>query len=304
LIIAKYMNLSNAAETLYISQPALSKTLQRLEDRIGVRLFFRSNQGLSLTKEGAYLYEVLEPLYASLNDAINEVRSLSKQPARRLRFTHTSVYDVAEIFSEAKDCIHQFAREYPDIELTESLGEYRDVRAALEYGHTDIAIVYDFVLDRIKNIAYKRITQFPLYLAMSTRHPLAQSDTAPPAEMVEDETFYRVSYLDDEASRLAYEDECRQSGFCPKNFVFLPNMQTLFHVLREMRGMSLCTKFTHFGGDDEIKYYPLPPLRDKKYIVAAWRPDRLTAEARLFLKMLPGEEHCCSKDSRLPAAFG
>ncbi|MDR1027911.1 MAG: LysR family transcriptional regulator, partial [Clostridiales Family XIII bacterium] len=152
LTIAKYLKLSKAAETMYISQPALSMTLQRLEERIGVRLFVRSNQGLSLTKEGEYLFRILDPLYASLNEAITEARSMSRQPARHLRFTYTSVYDVAEIFEGAKDSIRRFAREYPDIVLTESIGEYRDVRNALEYGHTDIAIVYDFVLSHMKNI--------------------------------------------------------------------------------------------------------------------------------------------------------
>ncbi|MDR1028481.1 MAG: hypothetical protein LBL63_03575, partial [Clostridiales Family XIII bacterium] len=71
-------------------------------------------------------------------------------------------------------------------------------------------------------------------------------------------------------------------------------MQTLFHALREMKGMSLCTKFNRFGVEDELKYFPLPPLREKKYVVAAWRADRLSAETRLFAKTLPGEEHLTS----------
>jgi DNA-binding transcriptional LysR family regulator len=291
LTIAKYMKLSKAAETMYISQPALSMILQRLEERIGVRLFIRSNQGLSLTEEGEYLFKILDPLYSSLNEAITEARSMSRRQARRLRFTYTSIYDVAEIFEEAKDYIRRFAREYPDIALIESLAEYRDVRNALEYGHTDIAIVYDFVLNRLKNITYKRITEFPLYLAMSTQHPLAKYDEMPPAELLADEIFYRVGYLDNEESLSVYKDECRQAGFCPKEFVFIPNMQTLFHILREMRGMSLCAKFTKFGDEDEIKYFPVPPFQKKKHIVAAWRADRLTPEARLFVNTLPGEEY-------------
>jgi DNA-binding transcriptional LysR family regulator len=174
--------------------------------------------------------------------------------------------------------------------MTESIGEYREVRNALEYGYTDIAILYDFVLEHLKDIAYKRITEFSLYLAMSTKHPLAKLDEMPSADMLEDVIFYRVGYLDNEESLSVYQDECQQAGFCPKNFVFVPNMQTLFHVINEMKGMSLCTKFSQFGGEDGIKYFKLPPPREKKYIVAAWRADKLSAESRVFVKTISGVE--------------
>jgi len=290
LTVAKYMNLSRAAEAMYISQPALSKTLQRFEERIGIRLFSRSNYGISLTPEGAYLFKVLEPLYAGLNEAIDEAHAIAQQSIRRLRFVFTSVYDVAEIFVEAKNYINRFALDHPDIEIVESLCEYKEVRRALEYGRDDLAIVYDFVLEGMKNISYKRITEFPLYLAMSAKHPLAQYAEMPPAELLESEVFYRVGYLDDEASLPIYEDECRQAGFAPKRFVFVSNMQTLFHAICEMRGMSLCTKFSSFGSGDEVKYYTIPPFREKKYTVAAWRSDMLGYEARLFINNIPGEE--------------
>ncbi|MDR3364660.1 MAG: LysR family transcriptional regulator [Clostridiales Family XIII bacterium] len=289
LTIAKYMNLSRAAEAMYISQPALSKTLQRLEERIGIRLFLRGNSGVVLTPEGAYLYKTLEPLYASLNETIDTAQAISSKPSRTLRIVQPPVYDVAVIFEEAKDGIRRFAAEHPGIVLTESLCEFKELRNAIEYSTADIAIIYDFVLGQMKNVSYKRITEFSMYLAISSKHPLAKGDKLPSIKALASEVFYRVGYLDDEASREIYKGECEELGFAPEQFVFVSNVQTLVHAIREMKGVSICGRFNYFGQEGDVKYYPLPPFKEKKYVVAAWQADRLTAEAKLFVNMLPGD---------------
>ena len=49
--------------------------------------------------------------------------------------------------------------------------------------------------------------------------------------------------------------------------------------------MSLCAKFT---GGNEIKYYPTPENM-WSYLVVAWYPDRITKQAKEFIKLLPEE---------------
>lgn len=49
-------SISKAAEKLFISQPAVSKSIQKLEDSLGCRLFLRSSRGVTLTEEGSLLY--------------------------------------------------------------------------------------------------------------------------------------------------------------------------------------------------------------------------------------------------------
>ena len=48
----KTQNMSRAVENLYISQPALSQCLRRIEHQLGFKLFERSNKGLTPTKKG------------------------------------------------------------------------------------------------------------------------------------------------------------------------------------------------------------------------------------------------------------
>lgn len=55
--VAKYGNLTRAASALNTSQPAVTRTIHKLEDDLGCRLFIRSKMGMELTAEGQQFFE-------------------------------------------------------------------------------------------------------------------------------------------------------------------------------------------------------------------------------------------------------
>ena len=55
--VAKAGNISRAAKELYISQPAISKSISKLEDSLNTVLFTRNSRGVQLTDEGQVLFE-------------------------------------------------------------------------------------------------------------------------------------------------------------------------------------------------------------------------------------------------------
>ena len=64
--VAKAGNISKAAKALFISQPAISKSIVKLEEQLGVRLFVRNSRGVSLTAEG-------EMLLSHVSDAFDNI---------------------------------------------------------------------------------------------------------------------------------------------------------------------------------------------------------------------------------------
>ena len=58
--VAQEKNISRASQELYISQPAISKSIRKLEESLGVTLFVRSSRGVRLTEEGSLLYEHMQ----------------------------------------------------------------------------------------------------------------------------------------------------------------------------------------------------------------------------------------------------
>ena len=74
--VAKQGNISKAAEALYISQPAISKTIVRLEDNLNTKLFKRNSRGVSLTEEGEVLFRHVEEAIHSIEDAESTLQKM------------------------------------------------------------------------------------------------------------------------------------------------------------------------------------------------------------------------------------
>jgi len=74
--VAKQGNISKAAESLYISQPAISKTIVRLEDNLNVKLFKRNSRGVSLTEEGEVLFRHVEEAIHHIEEAESALQKM------------------------------------------------------------------------------------------------------------------------------------------------------------------------------------------------------------------------------------
>ncbi|SFR57393.1 LysR family transcriptional regulator [Anaeromicropila populeti] len=76
--VATQGNISKASELLFIGQPAVSRSIQKLESMLGISLFYRTNKGVHLTDTGEILYEyvseAMENLFAG-EQAIKDVYS-------------------------------------------------------------------------------------------------------------------------------------------------------------------------------------------------------------------------------------
>jgi len=74
---ARCGNFTRAAEELYVSQPAVSRMLARMEDHIGVRLFERVRGGIELTEDGRILYRKISEGFGGIESAIREIEARS-----------------------------------------------------------------------------------------------------------------------------------------------------------------------------------------------------------------------------------
>ena len=72
--VANAGNISKAAKELYISQPAISKSIQKLEDNLGCKLFSRSSRGVILTDEGQLLYGHVKEAFETLNQGEEKLK--------------------------------------------------------------------------------------------------------------------------------------------------------------------------------------------------------------------------------------
>lgn len=81
----KYGNISKASEQLYITQPAVSRAIQQLEDSLRCTLFFRTSKGVKLTPEGEILYKYIEQAFnfiAAGESRIKDINNLLEGEVR------------------------------------------------------------------------------------------------------------------------------------------------------------------------------------------------------------------------------
>ena len=74
--VAKAGNISKAAKELFISQPAISKSISKLEENLGVSLFTRNSRGVQLTVEGQVLFSHVSNAFDTLGRGENELKRI------------------------------------------------------------------------------------------------------------------------------------------------------------------------------------------------------------------------------------
>ena len=112
VIAAKLGSYVAAAERLGISPSAVGKSVARLEDGLGVRLFNRSTRRLSLTEEGALFFERCSKIMEELEEAEAELVSSREVPRGRLRVSLPAIG-----YRMLLPILGEFIQRYPEIEL-------------------------------------------------------------------------------------------------------------------------------------------------------------------------------------------
>lgn len=91
---AKFGTISRAAEALFVTQPSITKGIQKLESQLGCTLFTRTSRGMTLTDEGRILFERVGPACEAIINAEEEIYRLKHLDAGTVRLNSvTTVLD-------------------------------------------------------------------------------------------------------------------------------------------------------------------------------------------------------------------
>ena len=69
--VVKYKNISKTADSMYLSQSAVTQSIQKLESMLGGNVFYRNKKGVELTEEGRNLYEYIKDSIETMSNAEN-----------------------------------------------------------------------------------------------------------------------------------------------------------------------------------------------------------------------------------------
>ena len=113
LLVAELRSFTRAAARLGTSQSALSHTVRRLEERLGVRLLTRTTRSVAATEAGQRLMDSLRPALEEIDARLDDLTALRERPAGTIRIT------VSETAADTIlwPALARFLPDYPDIQV-------------------------------------------------------------------------------------------------------------------------------------------------------------------------------------------
>jgi DNA-binding transcriptional LysR family regulator len=270
VMLAEHRHFGRTADLLHVTQPALTKQIKRLEDKVGGALVVRGYRDVRLTEAGQLLLSrarvVLQESAAALEAAQRAVRG--QLGVLRIGF------GIASIQTLLPDVLRRFRAAYPDVEIRLREMVTADQVAALIRGQIEIGFVRLPVSDT--RIETRPILHERLVVALAGRTPWrARVGLASLAA----EPFITIG----RGTSASYHDHviavCHEAGFTPRIVQETSELFTMLMLVRAGMGVALAPRSARFRSPPDVRFHPLATPTAAWDIGLAWNSTRANEPA-------------------------
>lgn len=230
LVLAGELHFRRASEQLFLSQPALSKKIRRLEEKVKGPLFVRTRRKVALTEAGRILLPKATKLVREAESALAATQAAVEGRAGALRIG----FGIASVFEILPRTILRFHKLYPDVEFQmRDMSTPSQIRALAE-GTLDVGML------RVP-VAHPELTSIPLF----REHLVLVAPLNVPYESKEglagfrDRPFIFLPRVVSETFHDHALNLCRRAGFTPQVVQEASEMFTILNLVRAGLGVSL-----------------------------------------------------------------
>lgn len=262
---AEFQNISRAAEALYITQPALSRAIKRLEEELDCKLFYRRGKSLVLTEDGKLLQQRSQKLIQMMRNVKNEMRASGKNEREVITI------QLRCIFGLFIDIMGKFMQENPTIEFHVS----QDDDIGINYGNYDL-LLYP-TSDPIQSRSSEILLKEEIFIAVADSNPLAKKMVLqvkdlkeyPYVSIGEKRLFYRTAY-----------NQRKELEFPVEIAVYCDGMSAVRNLVRDWGYVSQIPRYTWPDKDLEgITLLTLAEKRFYRYVCLTWNGDTHMGQA-------------------------
>jgi DNA-binding transcriptional LysR family regulator len=166
-------NISQTAQELNISQPAVSKSIKKLEEEVESRLIERHGKGIKATKTGEALYKHAKTILNQIDRATDEIQSIKGALPEHLSIgCSPSLVDYV-----LPTIMDLFLKQWPNCTLALHKALYPDLLTALKSGELDTAIALDFHAYSESDMKFEVLGKSKIVFLVNPNHPLAKLKT-------------------------------------------------------------------------------------------------------------------------------
>lgn len=269
-VIAEKENMSRAAETLHVSQPALSKTISKLEKSLGVTLFERKKGRISLSPIGQDFYRQVARAF----DCIDEGQRLITEYKKSASTTVTIGSPVAELLNSLLMSYLSKNRQ-ENMQISQYLYSPEVLQEQLLGGKLDFALTpIPFHNPEITQI---KLMDEEILLAVGRSHPLAGEHFV----RLEDCKNERFLVNDASFDRRAVLDNCKIVGFTPNITLCSNEPRMIDEALESGQGVSMVPAnvfYEKYMDDNPVVALRFSDVEVFRFITIVSRKDRTLME--------------------------
>ena len=167
--VAENQSFSQAAEHLFLTQPAISKRIASLESELDTRLFDRIGRKVELTESGYSLLPRARRILLDIEDSRRAISNLSGNIGGKLSIGtshHIGLHRLPPV-------LRAFTRQYPEVELDLHFMDSEEACRAVEHGDLELGIV-TLPLITPEDLHARYVWPDPLAVVVEKNHPLAK----------------------------------------------------------------------------------------------------------------------------------
>lgn len=278
-------NISHAAQRLGIAQPALSRQMKHLEEKLHVKLFERGSRRIRLTEAGQVLYNRVESILGMVDGTVREITEIGSGTKGTIRIG-TITTSGAMILP---DLIAEFRKTYPDVTFEIWEAEGARILELLDSRLIEVAITRT----QVDNLAYELLVlpNEPLVMVMNSKNVRGEDDTTIKLEELKNQPL--IIPLRWKSNFVA---ACKKLDFNPQIICVSDSIvQDLLMVKMNIGAAMIPVSSKRLLTDGNLIYKRIVEPEMTTHTVIAWRKNQTLSTAcknfiELFKKLFIKEE--------------
>jgi DNA-binding transcriptional LysR family regulator len=278
IAVAEEENVSRAALTLHVSQPALSRQIRDLEEELGFLLLERSAKSVRLTEAGRVFLNEARAVIQRAEDAVKAARAIATGGSE-LHIGYAPSL-TARILPQT---LRAFQAELPDVRVRLHDFSTEEMLAGLREGQLQMAFVVRLTAALLRGLQFEELTRDPMCLAVAPKHPLAARRTMTLAEIAREPliSYSRKDYPDAHENLLALFATIKAK---PRIAEEHDSVSSLIAAVESGAGVAIAPQSLTCTAGPRLKLIPFFPATEPLIIGATWANNGLTPVAERFLK--------------------
>ena len=283
LAVASELNFSRAAARMHMTQPPLSRQIAQLEATMGVRLFERSPQAVTITASGRALVPEVQKVLTSLGELRGIARRADQGQIGRIRIGFVG----STIYTAVPALVGRYRRLYPEVSVDlQQLTVARQTGLLLSHD-IDVGIIRQAISH--PRLTTRRISREPFLAALPADHRFAAKSSVPIKNLAGEAM---VVFSREEAPAIHEQllQMCQAAGFSPRIVQEAHPMSTVVGLVGAGTGVAIVPKSMEMLAFQNVTFRPLSGTRVTSDFFMVWRSEDTSPTIKNFLCIPPVPE--------------